>query len=60
MAGYGNIVEDRREPMADEFAAELNRHRTYLLRVAQLQLRDRESAEDVVHVMKRLISLPLI
>jgi RNA polymerase sigma-70 factor (ECF subfamily) len=34
--------------MADEFAAELNRHRTYLLRVAQLQLRDRESAEDVV------------
>lgn len=34
--------------MADEFAAELERQRPYLLRVAQLQLRDRETAEDVV------------
>ena len=34
--------------MADDFAAELDRQRSYLLRVAQLQLRDRETAEDVV------------
>jgi RNA polymerase sigma-70 factor (ECF subfamily) len=31
-----------------EFIAQLNAHRTYLLRVAQLQLRDRDQAEDVV------------
>lgn len=33
--------------MAD-FVAEVNAQRTYLLRVAQLQLRDRDQAEDVV------------
>ena len=33
---------------ADVLAAELNTHRRYLLRVAQLQLRDRDLAEDVV------------
>ena len=31
-----------------EFAAAVNAQRTYLLRVAQLQLRDRDQAEDVV------------
>src|SRR5687768_4471153 len=34
--------------MSPDFAAELQIHRGYLLRVAQLQLRDRDSAEDVV------------
>lgn len=34
--------------MSADFTAELKIHRGYLLRVAQLQLRDRESAEDVV------------
>lgn len=34
--------------MADDFALQLERHRGYLMRVAQLQLRSRESAEDVV------------
>jgi RNA polymerase sigma-70 factor, ECF subfamily len=34
--------------MSADFAAELQIHRSYLLRVAQLQLRDRDSAEDVV------------
>jgi len=34
--------------MSADFTDELNIHRGYLLRVAQLQLRDRESAEDVV------------
>ena len=34
--------------MSADFTAELQLHRSYLLRVAQLQLRDRESAEDVV------------
>jgi len=34
--------------MSTELAAELQIHRSYLLRVAQLQLRDRETAEDVV------------
>src|SRR3982751_3865936 len=33
---------------AADFAQELERHRSYLLRVAHLQLRDRDSAEDVV------------
>ena len=33
---------------ADAFTAELNTHRRYLLRVAQLQLRDGDLAEDVV------------
>ena len=33
---------------ADPFAIELDTHRRYLLRVAQLQLRDGELAEDVV------------
>lgn len=33
---------------ADLFAAELETHRRYLLRVAQLQLRDADLAEDVV------------
>ena len=33
---------------ATDFAQELERHRSYLLRVAHLQLRDRDSAEDVV------------
>ena len=33
---------------ADPFAAELDSHRRYLLRVAQLQLRDPDLAEDVV------------
>jgi RNA polymerase sigma-70 factor, ECF subfamily len=33
---------------SDPFAAELETHRRYLLRVAQLQLRDRDIAEDVV------------
>ena len=33
---------------ADLFAAELDRHRRYLLRVARLQLRDADLAEDVV------------
>ena len=31
-----------------EFAAEIESHRSYLLRVAQLQLRDRDIAEDTV------------
>ncbi len=34
--------------MPANFAAELTTHRSYLLRVAQLQLRDRDRAEDVV------------
>jgi len=34
--------------MSTDLAAELQIHRSYLLRVAQLQLRDRETAEDVV------------
>ena len=34
--------------MPADFAAELQAHRSYLLRVAQLQLRDRDAAEDVV------------
>ena len=34
--------------MSPDFPAELQAHRGYLLRVAQLQLRDRDSAEDVV------------
>jgi RNA polymerase sigma-70 factor (ECF subfamily) len=34
--------------MSADFPAELQIHRGYLLRVAQLQLRDRDSAEDVV------------
>ncbi|MEO7498345.1 MAG: RNA polymerase subunit sigma, partial [Casimicrobiaceae bacterium] len=33
---------------AASFAAELDTHRRYLLRVAQLQLRDHDLAEDVV------------
>src|SRR5690242_11642553 len=33
---------------AESFAAELDTHRRYLLRVAQLQLRDPDLAEDVV------------
>jgi len=33
---------------ANAFAAELESHRGYLLRVAHLQLRDRDTAEDVV------------
>src|SRR6185312_5606670 len=33
---------------ADPFAAELDAHRRYLLRVARLQLRDGDLAEDVV------------
>jgi RNA polymerase sigma-70 factor (ECF subfamily) len=33
---------------APDFAAELDKHRGYLLRVAQLQLRDADLAEDVV------------
>jgi RNA polymerase sigma-70 factor (ECF subfamily) len=33
---------------ASHFAVELDRHRSYLLRVAQLQLRDADLAEDVV------------
>ena len=33
---------------ASNFTAELDRHRRYLLRVAQLQLRDADAAEDVV------------
>lgn len=33
---------------ADSFAAELETQRRYLMRVAQLQLRDRDTAEDVV------------
>ncbi len=33
---------------ANAFAAELESHRPYLMRVAQLQLRDRDLAEDVV------------
>jgi RNA polymerase sigma-70 factor (ECF subfamily) len=32
----------------DPFAIELDTHRRYLLRVARLQLRDRDAAEDVV------------
>lgn len=31
-----------------KFAAEIESHRSYLLRVAQLQLRDRDAAEDTV------------
>lgn len=31
-----------------DFTAQLERHRTYLFRVAQLQLRDTDAAEDVV------------
>jgi RNA polymerase sigma-70 factor (ECF subfamily) len=34
--------------MVNDFAGELEKHRGYLLRVAQLQLRDRDLAEDVV------------
>jgi RNA polymerase sigma-70 factor (ECF subfamily) len=34
--------------MAEDFAREIESHRGYLLRVAQLQLRDRDLAEDVV------------
>jgi RNA polymerase sigma-70 factor (ECF subfamily) len=34
--------------MSDDFARELEAQRKYLLRVAQLQLRDRDAAEDVV------------
>ena len=34
--------------MAEDFAHQIEMHRGYLLRVAQLQLRDRDSAEDVV------------
>ena len=33
---------------SDPFAAEIETHRRYLLRVAQLQLRDQDIAEDVV------------
>jgi RNA polymerase sigma-70 factor, ECF subfamily len=33
---------------AAEFAAEVESHRSYLMRIAQLELRDRESAEDAV------------
>jgi RNA polymerase sigma-70 factor (ECF subfamily) len=33
---------------ADLFAAEIDRHRRYLLRVARLQLRDADLAEDIV------------
>ena len=33
---------------AADFTVELDRHRTYLLRVAQLQLRDVDAAEDAV------------
>ena len=33
---------------SDPFAAEIESHRRYLLRVAQLQLRDHDAAEDVV------------
>lgn len=33
---------------SDPFAAQLESHRRYLLRVAQLQLRDHDAAEDVV------------
>ena len=33
---------------ASTFAAEIETHRRYLMRVAQLQLREREVAEDVV------------
>ncbi len=35
-------------PADDDFAAALDSHRSYLMRVAQLQLRDRDLAEDVV------------
>jgi len=34
--------------MADDFVLELEGHRRYLMRVAHLQLRDRDVAEDVV------------
>ena len=34
--------------MAADFAREIESHRGYLLRIAQLQLRDRDQAEDVV------------
>ena len=34
--------------MAEDFARLIESHRGYLLRVAQLQLRDRDAAEDVV------------
>jgi len=34
--------------MAEDFARQIETHRGYLLRVALLQLRDRDSAEDVV------------
>src|SRR5438045_9540261 len=33
---------------APEWTREVERHRRYLLRIAHLQLRDRDSAEDVV------------
>ncbi len=39
-----SVSADRDTPLA----AELERHRGYLLRVAQLQLRDADAAEDVV------------
>jgi len=34
--------------MAEDFARQIESHRGYLMRVAQLQLRDRDAAEDVV------------
>ena len=34
--------------MTDDFARQIESHRGYLMRVAQLQLRDRDAAEDVV------------
>src|SRR5207244_3448735 len=41
-------LADSRTPMAEDFARQIESHRGYLMRVAQLQLRDRDAAEDVV------------
>ena len=42
-------LPDRAHPMAEpDLSRQIETHRGYLLRVAQLQLRDRDAAEDVV------------
>src|SRR4030095_16530780 len=44
---YHSVSPPNRRPMAEDFARQIESHRGYLLRVAQLQLRDRDAREDV-------------
>jgi RNA polymerase sigma-70 factor, ECF subfamily len=45
---YHSVSPPDGRPMAEDFTRQIESHRGYLLRVAQLQLRDRDAAEDVV------------